>query len=656
MKKKEAKERNLKMVEHVKLEDMTEEDFIAYNIKYHNEKYFNGEAEITDAEFDSLVKELKEINPDHPVLSEVGSMPTWGKKVTHSSIMGSLNKITYDKSGKLSEVINWVRKYCKKSIITITPKIDGLAASLKYKNGELKIASTRGDGTTGQNITDNVKYIKSIPQKIDYKGDVEIRGEFYIQKDEFVKYREEMIDSGEKIPANPRNLASGTIQQKDPKKTGNIPLEFFAYDVIRFSDFKSEMEKQEFILTEISNFIYVDPIECRTIEDVLFEVEHWEDMRNDLNYEIDGLVLSANQIDVQEEAGWTGKCPNGKVAFKFKPQQTETKINDINWQLGRTGRLTPVASIEPVSLAGSTISNVTLYNHANILEKSIGIGDEVIIQKAGDIIPEIVSVTKHYRSEGDINYPKLCPVCSELTKSDGVNLWCRNLNCEGQAVHRIHHYLKTIGVLNVGPANVQDMFEFGIISNISDLYHINEESLARLKGYGKKSANKIIKAINERRSVNLDAFLTSLGIHGLGNTAGKKIAKEYETLDNVLRQHAEDFIKIEDIGEVLSKNIEKGLIDSYELITKLRKEIKIKAYTKTSGNLSGYSFCITGTLSMKRSEMAEIIEAGGGEVKSSVSKGLDYLIAGEGVGKSKTDKAEKYGTKIISEKEFMEMR
>jgi len=639
-------------------------------IKYHNEKFFNGESEITDAEFDTLVSQMKALDPTNPILLEVGSMPSWGRKVTHPSVMGSLNKITYDEEGKLSDVISWIRKNCKKSTVVSMPKIDGLAVRLMYNNGELMGAATRGNGTVGQDVKDNVLAIKSIPNSIEYTGMVELRGEIYMQRSVFSELREEKLSTGEKIPANPRNMASGTLNQKDAKKTARSPLDFFCYDVLLSeSDFTTEVAKSDFALEHLSEFIYVSQTECSNVEDILFEIEHWEEMRADLNYDIDGLVFSIKDIEQQESLGWTGKCPNGKVAFKFKPEQAKTTLKHINWQLGRTGRLTPVAIIDPVSLAGTVVDSPTLHNYSQIMLKNIAIGDELLIEKAGDIIPQVVRVTNKVGADTEdmkvddgslhhgIVYPFTCPSCDSETSLDEkeVNVWCTNPLCEGQKEHRIHHYLKTIGVLNVGPANVRDMLSADIIKSIPDLYQIDRDRLSKLDGYGKRSADKIINEISKKDIVPLATFLASLGIKGLGNSTGKLLASEFECLRNILTKHPEDLVHLEGIGELTADSICNGLVLMGGIIDELNATLDIEDCIKVSGSLSGQSFCITGTLSMKRKEMANMIEEVGGEVKSSVSKGLDFLVAGEGVGKSKTDKAEKYGTEVISEDDLMSM-
>ncbi|TRZ48385.1 MAG: DNA ligase (NAD(+)) LigA [Dehalococcoidia bacterium] len=638
-------------------------------IKYHNEKFFNGESEITDGEFDAMIAEMKELDPSNSILLEVGSLPTWGKKVTHPAVMGSLSKVTYDEEGKLSDMISWIRKNCKRSTVVSTPKIDGLAVRLMYNNGELMSAATRGNGSVGQLVTDNVLAIASIPNTIEYEGQVELRGEIYMQRSVFTDLKEKMISTGEKIPANPRNMASGTLGQKDPMKTAKRPLDFFAYDIIIPTvDFKYETDKLNFSMEKLSEFIYVSQTECSNVDDILFEIEHWEEMRENLNFDIDGLVFSIKNIEQQESLGWTGKCPNGKIAFKFKPEQATTTVLDIIWQLGRTGRLTPVSKLEPVTLAGTTVDSPTLHNYAQMAEKNICIGDSVLIEKAGDIIPQVVRVIDKgkYNHSDDwgfddfihaINYPTVCPACSEKTELDekGISVWCVNPICEGQKEHQIHHYLKVIGVLDVGPANVRDMLDANIINTIPDLYDIDREALSKLSGYGKKSADKIINAINKKRTIPLAIFLSSLGIKGLGNTTGKIIAAEYQELQNILRKNPEDLIHLEGIGNLTSESICNGLVLMGGIIDSLNSILDIEDCVKVVGSLSDKSFCITGTLSMKRKEIADLIEEAGGEVKSSVSKGLDYLVAGEGVGKSKTDKAEKYGTMVISEGDLMVM-
>ena len=630
-------------------------------IRYHNELYFNDDAEITDAEFDILIAQMKDVGPDHEVLSEVGADPTYGKKVTHPALMGSLDKATYDEDEiyGISELIAWVVKVAAKGIVICVPKIDGLAVRLVYKKGKLILAATRGNGTVGQDVTDNVKNIESIPNEIpDFSG--ELRGEIYMKKSDFKALRDKMIEDGKKVPANPRNMASGTLNQKDPKKTARHPLYFFCYDITldNGESFSSEDYKWEYTNKRLPGIEFVDLTILNNTrkESLLEQINRWEKDRDSLDYNIDGLVFLINDVALMDELGYKGRCPVGKIAFKFRPVQAEAIIEDIVWQLGRTGRLTPVAQISKTLLDGSTIDSPTLHNYAQIIKKGISIGSRVIIEKAGDIIPQVVRVVK--KKGSDINLPLHCPACLDDVELDEkkVSLWCINPACPGRAEFSVIHYLKTLEVRDVGPATVHTMLQHDIITDLASLYNIDYNKLSMLPGFGKKSARKVVTEIFEKIEVELSVFLDSLGIHGLGTTTSKIIADKYEELSVIRDIKKDEFKKIDGIGPIISHSIESGLHKLEETIDNLiAAGVVIKDKKKVTGSMTGMTFCVTGTLSVGRKDMHALIEAAGGTIKSSVGKGLDYLVAGDGVGAGKTGKAEKWGTKVIDENEVRSM-
>jgi len=627
-------------------------------IRYHNELYFNDESEITDAEYDALITQMKSMDPSNPVLSEVGADPSYGKKVTHPSIMGSLNKASYeDAEENISELVEW-RKSIKDNEIALMPKIDGLAVRLVYDE-KLKLAVTRGNGTVGMDVTDNIKKIKSIPNKIKgFSG--ELRGEIFMTKSDFEILKKQIIASGEKAPANPRNMASGTVCQKYPKETGKRPLHFFCYDIIiENHSFDSMMDKSIYSEKNLNGIQFVPmTLNSFSYESCLLkEIKEWETKRDDIDYCIDGLVFSANSTEILENLGYKGKCPVGKVAFKFRPMQTTSIIEGITWQLGRTGRLTPVAQIIPIELDGSMIDSPTLHNYAQIQKKDVSVGATVLIEKAGDIIPQVVRVIK--KGTGDIDLPTHCTSCLSDVELDekGVSLWCKNPLCPGKVEFRIIHYLKTLEIKDVGPATVRTMLDNDIINDLPDLYNIDFAKLSSLPGFGKKSAKRVIEEIENKREIELWMFLDSLGIIGLGTTTSKMIADEYKTINNILRiVDVEKLTRLEGIAEKSANYIITGLANLGGTIDSLFEAgVIVKDKKEVVGSLTGKSFCVTGTLSIKRKEMAELIEAAGGIIKSSVSKGLDYLVAGENVGAGKTNKAEKYGTIVISEDEVRAM-
>ena len=621
---------------------------LAEQIQYHRDLFFNqGKPKISDAEFDALVEQLEKLSPNHPVLSEVGAEATFGKKVSHDTVMGSL-----DKAKTIDELRDWYRKYCRGQGLVLTPKIDGLAVALHYSKGKLVRGATRGNGTEGQNVTDNVMEMQSIPKvlSVDFTG--EVRGEIIMKKSVWEKMG---------TAANPRNAAAGSLLQKDPKITGQRNLSFFAYDVITNEvPFLTEVAKLNFIsgtlgISTVSHYEFNDIGTC--LEATLFD---WENVkRASLDFEIDGMVLSANSLETQEEAGWTGKCPNAKIAFKFKPEQKMTTVTKIDWFVGRTGKVTPVAGVTPVKLAGSTVSNVTLHNYARVKELGILIGDNVLIEKCGDIIPGIVRIVEKSSLDNAIAdvLPTVCPSCGKnLTLDENmVNLECLNVACPAQFSRRVLHFLVTADVLGVGPGIVDTLCENGMVSKLADLYYMNPLDLAQMLG-GAKIAGNVYSAIMNKNELPLATFLDCLGIDGLGTTTSKQVAKHFKTLDTIRKAKVTDFLVISGIGHLTADKIVSGLASMSFEIDSLIQCIEVKDIEEKTGGLSGFSFCITGTLSSPRKTIEQLIEANGGEMKSSVGAGLTFLIQADPSSvSSKSEKAKKIGTKVISEDDLYEM-
>jgi DNA ligase (NAD+) len=623
-------------------------------IRYHANLYYNqAKPEITDAEYDAFVDELRQLEPDNPVLLEVGSTPSYGRKVTHSSPMGSLDKET-DSTG----VTSWFTKNSSKgSKIAITPKIDGTSLRINYENGRIVEAATRGNGTIGQDVTDNVKMIASIPKTL--KGFMgELRGEIYMKKSVFAT----LANSGVRVFANPRNAAAGSLMNKDPQETAKRNLDLLVYD-IKMSNrvpFKSESEKRAWMTVHLPGIELVEMQVC-DIAEFHTHALAWEVRRPTLDYEIDGLVIALDSIEEQEEAGFNGFNPKGKIAYKFKPEQKTARVVGIDWQVGRTGRLTPMARIEPTLVAGSTISNITLHNSARVAELNIAVGDEVLIEKAGDIIPQVVRVTDKKGSISASQNPSKCPVCDGDTENDGTNLWCRNSMCPAQLERRILHYIKTLEVMGVGSGTIQGLCRAGYVKDIPDLYTVTLDQIKAVTG-GEGSARNVMEAILAKSEIPLAVFLDSLGIDGLGTTTSKLVAKKFKKLQwfrgtvpsGVLR--AEDFQDIEGIGSLTANKIVDGLKAMWTTIETLSKVIDIVDVVEATGNLKGKSFCLTGAMSKPRKEIEKAIEAAGGEVKSSVCRGLTYLVqADENSTSSKSEKAKSLGTLILGEAELWKM-
>lgn len=632
-------------------------------VRYHADLYYNqAKPELSDAEFDTLVDELRSLDPDNSALQEVGSMPSYGKKVQHDVLMGSLDKET-----TFAGVEEWFEKYGGKekendsTAIMVTPKIDGCSIRLVYKDGSLVLGATRGNGLVGQDVTDNVKAITSIPNYI--KGlNAEVRGEIYMKRSVF----DELRNSGERTFANPRNAAAGSLMNKDPKVTASRKLDLLVYDVMPMdgTTFKKESEKRVWMGVHTGELYAVDA-QLVGIKDFQSVAVAWDAKRIDLDYEIDGLVVAFNSIAAQEEAGMNGNRPRGKVAYKFKPEQKTSVVQGIDWQVGRTGRLTPMARIEPTRVAGSTITNITLHNAARVVELDVAIGDTVLIEKAGDIIPAIVSVIE--KKKNGRQYTNTlhvaCPSCGILAIPDqrNINLWCPNKTCPAKLVERVNHYIKTLDILGVGDATIAGLCSRGFIKELPDLYYLTAEQVQTVTG-GEKAAEKVLSAILSKNEIPLAVFLDSLGIDGLGTTTSKDVAKKFKKLQwfrgtvpsGVLRP--QDFVDIEGIGELTATKIVEGLTAIWGTIERLTQAIDVIDIKEATGNLKGKSFVLTGAMSKPRKEIEKAVEAAGGECKSSVGKGVSYLVqADENSTSSKTEKAKKCGTEIISENKLWEM-
>jgi len=641
-------------------------------ILYHDDLYFNKHAPvISDTEYDELVVEAQklvdQLSAEHSgsevvakaiqVLEQVGSIPIYGTKVTHPAVMGSLSK-----QYSVEELLAWRKKLGKDGTVTASPKMDGCAIRIVYDKGRLKEAATRGNGYVGQDVTANVRAMKSVPNTISHKVRVEFRGEIYMKRSTF----QQLAKSGERVFANPRNAAAGSLMQKDAKVTGRRNLSFMCYDLVDSIEVSQEASKRH-LVQQLSDGkidfveLTVEPFE--TAEEFEAFIKQWEQARPNLDYEIDGLVFSSNDSEVIEQLGVVGNCPVAKTAFKFKAERKKSTITNIHWQVGRSGRLTPVAEIIPTHLAGGTIKNITLHNYENVQNLKVQIGDEILFERAGDIIPQLVRVTdRHGRDEKapltNINYPAICPVCGEATVVDGVNAVCKNAFCPAQIEREIEHYINALEIKGIGPGVVKAMLEHQIIRNIPDLYYIRFDSLAGLPGWGEKSAKLVIGGILEKSEIPLWQFIAALGIQNVGPVQGKAVAKKFKTLKTVREATHKDFEAIEGIGGVTAINLADGLVNRAEMINKLLECVEVKNVEEAKGPLAGKSFCLTGAMpsGKKRNEVHTEIEAAGGEVKGGVSKGLSYLVLADPNSTSgKAKKAREVGTECISEEQLYEM-
>ncbi len=660
------------------------EELRAQIIKHDYHYYVLAESVISDEDYDKLVKELEKLEAENPHLI-VPDSPTQrvGKDlakefnpVKHKIPMLSLAN-TYDEQ----DLYDFDRKV-KENIpdgekieYVVELKIDGASVSINYVDGKIKTASTRGDGTVGEEITNNVKTIRSIPLKIEISKeqkyqlkDFEVRGEVYMSIQDFENLNKERKKKGEKLFANPRNSAAGTLKLQDPTVVAERKLSVFLYSLISTDD---EFESQEENLKLLANlgFKINDQYKvCKNIDEVLKVCSEFETIRDTLDYEIDGAVIKVNSIHQQKILGNIAKSPRWAVAYKFKAKQAVTKLNNITWQVGRTGAITPVAELDSIKLAGSTISRATLHNFDEIQRKDIRIWDTVIIEKGGDVIPKVVSVVLSNRSNKSKPTlpPEKCPVCnSKIFKPENeVAFYCENPECPAQIKGRLIHFAArgAMDIDGLGEALIDLFVDKGFITHFSDIYKLKEkrDKLIQIERLGEKSIDNLLRAIEKSKSQPFEKVLFALGIRYVGSSAAQKITGHFNLIDDIIAASEEEINSIHEIGPSISKSIKQFFSDknNIKLIEDLKNSglnfISEKKEVRQS-KLTGKSFVLTGTLSsFSREEAGARIIAIGGKVTSSVSKNTDYIVAGEKAG-SKLSKAESLGVKIIDENAFLKM-
>lgn len=639
---------------------------------------------ISDYEYDQLFSELVRLEKENPQLvtpdsptQRVGSDLTKEfKSVTHKTPMLSLSN-TYNES-ELYEFDRRVKEGLpgnEKVEYVCELKIDGLSVSLKYRNGKLNVAATRGDGTVGEEVTNNVKTIRTVPLNIRKHAagklkldEFEVRGEVYMESEPFKKLNEERELNGEKVFANPRNSAAGTLKLQDPQIVARRPLQVFLYNFLSGLDgIKSQMDNLN-LLNELGFRINKNFKLCKTIEEVIDFCREWENKREALPYEIDGVVIKVNSLKQQKILGSIAKSPRWAAAYKFKAKQAVTKLNKIIWQVGRTGTLTPVAELEPVFLAGSTISRATLHNLDEIKRKDIREGDTVVIEKGGDVIPKVVSVDLTTRSKDspETKLPAKCPVCgSKLFKpEDEVAVYCENSLCPAQVKGRIAHFAArgAMDIEGLGDALINLFVDLKFLHNYADIYLLKDrrEELIQIERLGEKSVDNLLSSIEASKQRPFDKVLFALGIRYVGSGAAQKLADHFGSMSALSKATEAEIETIHEIGSSISRSVRRFFSDEHnrKIVERLKKaglKFEIEKKEKRSNALSGKSFVLTGTLStMSRDEAREKIIEYGGTVLSAVSKNTSYVVAGEKPG-SKFDKAQKLDVPILSEEEFLKM-
>ena len=647
--------------------------------EYYAQKYYDEDKpEISDFEYDMLMVELRNLEKEYPefqskdsLTQKVGGHVKEGfAKVTHEVPLQSLQDVF-----SIEEVEDWVEKIEQKAKeneikdvrYVVETKIDGLSSALEYRDGKFVRGATRGNGLVGEDVTENLKTVKTIPQEIKDKINITVRGEVFISKKDFEEMNQEREENEEELFANARNAAAGSLRQLDSKITAKRPLDIYIFNVqkIEGKEFNSHFEELEY-LDKLGFNVNPVRIYCKTIEEIKNAIQKIGDDRENLTFGIDGAVVKVDDLHFREILGTTAKTPRWAVAYKYPPEQKETILKDIVCQVGRTGVITPMAILEPVKVAGSTISKTTLHNEDFIKEKELKIGDTVVIQKAGDVIPEIVEVKKDKRTgnEKDFEMPKTCPVCGApaIREEGEAAIRCTGIECPAKLFRNLVHFVsrEAMNIDGLGESIIQQLLDRKLIANIADIYTLKFEDIASLKKNGKKFAQNLVDSIEASKQNDLYRLITALGIRHVGTKASKILAKKYKNIDNLVEANFEDLSTIADIGPVMANSIIEffGQEQTKDLIAKL-KEAGVNTTSleeeTTDNRFNGKTFVLTGSLEkFTRGEASDIIEKFGGKVSSSVSKKTDYVLAGEEAG-SKLTKAQSLGVTIITEEQFDEM-
>lgn len=646
-------------------------------INYHNNRYYNEDSpEISDFEYDKLMKELIKLEEENPKLKRADSPSgrVGGKpldkfnQVTHKIPMLSLSNAysaqdlrDFDKRVRdsINEEVEYVVEF----------KIDGLSVGLTYNNGIFEKGATRGNGIIGEDITQNLKTVKTIPLKVEDNEEIVVRGEVYISKENFEAINKIQEEEGLQLFANPRNLAAGTLRQLDSKLTAKRPLDIFIFNLeyIENTELKTHSESLEY-LTKLGFKVSPNYKVFSDMDEIIKHIDYWTVNRSNLPFEIDGMVIKVNNLSQREKMGYTAKSPRWAIAYKFPAEQKKTKLIDIIVEVGRTGTITPTAILEPVRLAGTTVSRATLHNEDYINEKDIRIGDTVIVQKAGDIIPQVVEVVKDERTgdETIFKLPKKCPVCSEPTvRLEGeAAVKCINISCPAQIRRGIIHFASrdAMNIEGLGESIVTLLLDNKIIKDIADLYYINKEDLINLERMGEKSASNLVNAIEKSKQNDLYRLINGLGIKYIGVKGAKVLAKNFKSLDEIINADMSELINLEEFGDIMANSVIQFFKEEKNIgvIKKLEDAgVNTKSIVSEDKGLvnifEGMKIVLTGTLpTLKRNDAKEMIEARGGKATSSVSKSTTFVLAGEEAG-SKLTKANELGIPVIDENKFLEM-
>jgi len=645
-----------------------------------NKYYDEDNPEVSDYEYDMTMNKLKALEKEFPDLitkdsltQKVGGHVKEGfAKVEHEVPLQSLQDIfSFDELEEFKERVYKVAKEngMKESDVkfVVETKIDGLSAALEYKEGKFVRGATRGNGLVGEDVTENLKTIKNIPMELSEPLNITVRGEVFIGKKEFEKMNEERELNEEKTFANARNAAAGSLRQLDARITKSRPLDIYIFNVqkIEGKEFNSHFEELNYLKKLGFN---VNPvlIPCNNIPEAIEAIKKIGNERENLTFGIDGAVIKVDDLKLRKKMGTTSKVPRWAIAYKYPPEQKETKLKDIVCQVGRTGAITPMAILEPVRVAGSTISKTTLHNEDFIKEKDIRIGDTIVVQKAGDVIPEILEVKKEKRTgtEKVFKMPKVCPVCgAPVVREEGEAVSrCIGIECPAKLVRNIIHFVsrECMNIDGLGDKIIEQLIDKNLIRNIADIYYLTFDDIASLKKNGKKFAQNLVDAINNSKRNDLYRLIAALGIRHIGVKAAKTLAKKYKTMDNLMNASEESLAMTDDIGEISANSLYEFFKQEQtkDLINKLKEanvNMQMLEEEGTDNRFEGMTFVLTGALEkFTRKEASDLIEKHGGKTSSSVSKKTNYVLAGEDAG-SKLTKAQNLGVEIITEEQFEKM-
>lgn len=645
-------------------------------LNYHSEKYYESDnPEISDYEYDNLMKSLVYLEGLYPELkkSDSPSQRVGGRALdkfeqyVHERRMLSLSNVFSE--GEIRDFDRRVRNSVGDVSYVVEFKIDGLSVGLIYEGGSLVIGATRGDGSIGENVTENLKTVKTIPLKIDEKRKLIVRGEVYISKDDFLNINKYQEEHELTTYANPRNLAAGSLRQLDSKLVAKRPLNIFVFNLENIEELGIRKHSESFEYLKNLGFKINEGYRvCETIDEVIDHINYWTENRGSLPFEIDGMVIKVDEISKREDLGFTAKSPRWATAYKFPAERKKTRLLDIQVEVGRTGSITPTAILEPITLAGTTVSRATLHNEDYIKGKDIKIGDMVVVQKAGEIIPQVLEVSFEDRRGDEVSFemPHTCPACGEKTvRLEGeAAVKCINISCPAQIRRGIIHFVSrdAMDIDGLGESIITSLLDNKLIKEIADLYYLKYEDLIKLERMGEKSASNLLTAIENSKQNELWRLINGLGIKFVGVKGAKILTKKFDDLDEIISSGVDDFINIEEFGSIMSDSVYKFFREERNILTieKLRNAgLNFKSENNTIKEyqhiFEKMKIVLTGTLpTMKRNDAKDIIEKRGGKATSSVSKSTTFVLAGSEAG-SKLDKAISLGVKVIDEEEFLRL-